>query len=365
MNALERPTLGHFHDVARARHAADPRWVYPDIRFLKGLLDGSAAYLRHAAAQAFAVERDGRAAAFAMAFDDPRVRKKAGRPVGSIGFLRWTDPESLGAVLDPAVAWLAGRGASEAWAPFNSNGFYGAGLRENRFDEPPFTGCADDPPGAADDLRAAGFEPLTRYLDFSVDLTGDGWRGPSPEAAGVTFREVNRRRFRDEIRTFVRLHNAAFAGVWGEGEVSEEEGIELMGPARFAVIPSLWQYAVVDGRDAGFVVCLPDFNEVLAPQRQPVTSPGGVAKILLRRRRIRGVGLYAVGVLPELHGRGIGTALVARACRAASDLGYRRLEYALVAEENRASQATIARFGGARHRTFGVYTTTIQGGGRT
>ena len=106
-------------------------------------------------------------------------------------------------------------------------------------------------------------------------------------------------------------------------------------------------------------MCFPDFNEVLAPQRRPVTSPSGVAKVVLRRRRVRGVGLFALGVVPELHGRGIGTALVARACRAASDLGYRRLEYALVAEENRVSQSTIARFGGELHRTFGVYAKSI------
>ena len=46
---------------------------------------------------------------------------------------------------------------------------------------------------------------------------------------------------------------------------------------------------------------------------------------------------------------------VARACRAAHDLGYRRLEYALVGESNEASKSTIARFGGKLCRTFGVY----------
>jgi GNAT superfamily N-acetyltransferase len=359
VTAVADPGYAHYREVLRSRYADDPNWVYPDVGLLKNLLSGKAAYLRHGAARAFAVERDGRATGFAVAFVDPRMQSKVGRAVGALGFLEWLDPEALEELTGAAAAWLRERGVTEAWAPFNANGFLGAGLREDRFDEPPFTGCAHHPPGASEDLRAAGFGIVNRYLDFSVDLTSDAWRGFPDRAEGVSFRNVERRRFADEIRTFVRLHNAAFEDVWGEGPVSDEEGLELLGPAKLAVIPSLWQLAVVDGRDAGFVVCLPDFNEVLAPQRRPVTSPSGVAKIALRRRRIRTVGLFAVGVDPSLHGRGIGTALVARACRAAADLGYRRLEYALVAEDNRASQSTIARFGGELHRTFGVYAKTI------
>jgi GNAT superfamily N-acetyltransferase len=359
VNVVEAPGLGAYADLLRIRYRDDPAWVYPDVGFLRGLLSGRSAFLNNAEARAFAARRGDDTVAFTVAFADPRLQAKAGRAVGALGFLEWLDAEALETVTEAAAGWLRQRGLAEAWAPFNANGFFGAGLREDRFDEPPFLGCAHDPPGAAGDLTAAGFERLTRYLDFSVDLTAGAWRGPPAEAPGVEFREVSRRRFKDEIRTFVRLHNAAFAGVWGEAEVSEEEGVELMGPAKLAVIPSLWQFAVAEGRDVGFVVCFPDFNEVLAPQRRPVTSPSGVAKVALRRKRVRGVGLFAVGVVPELHGRGIGTALVARACRAASDLGYRRLEYALVAEDNRVSQSTIARFGGELHRTFGVYAKSI------
>jgi GNAT superfamily N-acetyltransferase len=71
------------------------------------------------------------------------------------------------------------------------------------------------------------------------------------------------------------------------------------------------------------------------------------------------VGLLAVGVEPARHGRGIGTALVARACHAARALGFERMEYALVVESNDASKSTVARFGGKLARTFGVYSKEI------
>src|SRR5207247_8326491 len=136
-------------------------------------------------------------------------------------------------------------------------------------------------------------------------LTGDAWRRPSAGAEGVTFRRASRRGFSDEVTRFISLHNEAFRDVWGESDVSVQEAVELMGRARLAVVPSLFQFAVEDGEDVGFVLCMPDMNEVLAPQRKPLTSPSGVWKMATRRRRVKTVGLLAVGVRPSDQGRGV------------------------------------------------------------
>jgi GNAT superfamily N-acetyltransferase len=201
----------------------------------------------------------------------------------------------------------------------------------------------------------AGFTRSTGYGNFEIDLTGEAWREPSVDAPGVGFRLASRRRFPGEIVTFMNLHNRAFRSVWGESEVSRDEAIEVMGRARLAVLPQLFQFAVDGGEDVGMVLCMPNVNQILAPQRRPITSPSGVWKMAMRRRKVRTAGLLSVGVLPSHQGRAIGTALVARACVAARLLGFQRLEYALVAESNDASKSTVARFGGKLCRTFGVY----------
>jgi GNAT superfamily N-acetyltransferase len=338
--------------VLRAVYARDPSFVHPDVAFLRRVMDGRAAFLRHGAARAFAIP--GRA--FALAFVDPRVQEKTGAAVGSIGFLEAVSEEAATGVLDPAWEWLASRGVREAWTPFNGNPFFGVGLREDRFDESPFVGCAHQPSRYRSFLEGTGFHRITAYLNYEIDLTGDAWRDAPGDVDGVTFRRASRQGFRDEVMRFMRLHNDAFREVWGEAEVSPEEAVELMGRARLAVVPELFQFAVSPtGDDIGMVLCMPNVNEVLAPQRRPITSPSGVAKMAVRRRRVRTLGLLSVGVHPAHQGRGIGTALVARACHAAARLGYRTMEYALVADSNDASKSTVARFGGKLCRTFGVY----------
>ncbi|MCA1832728.1 MAG: GNAT family N-acetyltransferase [Actinomycetota bacterium] len=338
--------------VLRAVYGADPAFVHPDVGFLRRVLSGRAAYLRHGTARAFALRGD----AFAVAFVDPRLQHRTGRPIGSIGFLEATSQDAAGGVLDAACDWLRSHGVQEAWTPFNGNTFFGVGLREDRFGEPPFVGCAHQPSSLCSWLEVAGFRRVAGYRNYEIDLTGNAWRGPSSRPpAGVSFRTAVRRRFREEVATFMDLHNAAFQEVWGESEFSREEALELMGRARLAIPPSLFQFAVADGREVGMVLCMPDVNEVLAPQRRTLTSPSGVWKMAARRRKVRSAGLLAVGLDPAWQGRGIGTALVARACEEAARLGFERVEYALVAESNDASKSTVARFGGKLCRTFGVY----------
>ena len=351
MALLDKPALRDYRSVVDAVYRDDRWFVHPDIGFLARLLSGRSGFLKHGRIRPFAVP----GSAFAMAFVDPRLQKKAGAEVGSIGFFEAVSQDAARSVLDGASEWLRSEGATEVWAPFNGNPFYGVGLREDRFDDPSFIGCHPQPSTYSSYLEVAGFRRLTGYGNYEVDLTGDEWRRPQSSVAGVTFRRVSRRRFPDEIARFITMHNEAFATIWGESEISVDEALELMGRARLAVVPSLFQFAVRDGEDVGFVLCMPDMNEVLAPQRRPLTSPSGVWKMATRRRRVKTVGLLAVGVRPSDQGRGVGTALVARACCAAADLGYRRLEYALVVESNDASKSTIARFGAKLCRTFGVY----------
>ncbi len=80
-----------------------------------------------------------------------------------------------------------------------------------------------------------------------------------------------------------------------------------------------------------------------------------MAKLARVRRRPSAAGLLSLGVSPEHQAGGVGTALVAAACRAAADMGFQRFEYALVAENNEPSKATAARFGGKLCRSFGIY----------
>ena len=359
MNLATQPELADYQGVLERRYAGDPCFVYPDVGILAGMLNGKSAYLARGKARAFAARDErGRPVAFATAFVDPGLQQKTGSATASIGFLEALDEEAAATVLDAACTWLAQEGATEVWASFNANPYYRMGVREDRFDEPPFIACAHDPPTTREFLTGAGFERINRYLNFEIDLATKPWEAVEPPA-GIAMRRASRRQFRRDVLSYVHLHNVAFRTVWGEVEISDAEALQLLMRSRLAIDPRLFQFATADGEDVGFVLCMPNLGEVLAPLRVPLTSPKGIAKLARLKRRARTAGLLSLGVTPERQGRRIGSALVALACRSAAELGFERIEYALVAENNEPSKATATRFGGKLCRTFGIYARTL------
>ena len=356
MTLVTDPQLTDYQGVLDRRYAADPNFVYPDIGFLNRVLTGRSAYLARGEARSFAA-RDGRGrpVAFATGFLDRGLQKKTGEATASIGFFEALDVDAASTVLDAACKWLAEHGATEVWASFNANPYYRMGVREDRFDEPPFLACAHDPPTTREFLAAAGFQRINRYLNFEIDLAKRPWDGLETVPSDVRIRSASRRQFRREALTYVHLHNIAFRTVWGEVEITDGEALQLLMRSRLAIEPRLFQFAAVGDHDIGFVLCMPNLGEVLAPLRVPLTSPKGIAKMARNRKRARTAGLLSLGVTPEHQGRGVGSTLVATACRAAAALGFERMEYALVAENNEPSKATALRFGGKLCRSFGIY----------
>ena len=354
------PELDDYRGVLERRYAGDRHFVYPDIGVLAKLLDGRSAFLNRGRARSFAV-RDprGKPLAFATAFVDPGLQSKTGEATTSIGFFEALEADGARAVLDASCEWLAGQGGVEVWASFNANPYYRMGVREDRFDEPAFIACAYDPPSTREFLAAAGFECLNRYLNFEIDLAKRPWEAVEPSPSGIQMRPLSRRQFRREVLSYVHLHNIAFRTVWGEVEISDAEALQLLMRSRLAFEPRLFQFATLDDEDIGFVLCMPNLGEVLAPLRVPLTSPRGVAKMARTRKRARAAGLLSLGVHPGHQGRGVGSALVATALRAAADLGFERVEYALVAENNEPSKATALRFGGKLYRSFGIYARSL------
>ena len=259
----------------------------------------------------------------ALAFNAQRI--------GRIGGYDAISAAAGGEVLGRACARLAEHSCTLAVGPMDGSTWHRYRFITERGDEPPFFLEPDNPDEYPEHFRAAGFRALAHYssaLDHGLHLRDANV--PAIEErlalAGVTIRTLEPASFEREIRSIHRVCLESFARNFLYTPIGEDEFAAMYMPLRDRIDPSLVFIAEEAGAVAGFVFGLPDWLRVQREGQRDTM----IVKTLARRADER----Y----------RGLGSALLERCRRAASDGGYTRCVHALMYDEN-ASVGLSNRFG--------------------
>ncbi|MGH7803351.1 MAG: GNAT family N-acetyltransferase [Candidatus Binatia bacterium] len=349
--------------LMRTPYVDVPAWLHPDMRILRELLRGKTELGKRAEHETFLATKDGEPVATLTVFLHRSFEETLGEKIAAIGFLEALAGEeaAVDALFAAAIAWVREHGARRIWGPMNGHLMYGFGCLDDRFDETPTLGVAYGRREYPGHWWRQGFKKAPSFYSYRMDLTSAETRAAVETAARgdrlgeITIRVADLREWRREVAIFADLHNRAFAKNWGDTPISEAETWELMGLARFTADPEMFLIGEIAGRPVGFVFCLPDLNPLLHGLDVEPSSLRAGLRILLRGRRARRAGLFAIGVLPEARGHGLAEALTARAMRRMIARGMTEMEYCLVLEDNVASQRIARRFGGAQTTTHRVF----------
>jgi GNAT superfamily N-acetyltransferase len=192
-------------------------------------------------------------------------------------------------------------------------------------------------------------------IDRLLRMAGHG----GGEQASVVIRQVNPRRFDDDIRVIFELYNQSFAHLWGFVPIRLDEFMERAREFRQFYRPDLALVAEYNGHAAGFAIGLPDINVALRGLDGRLW-PFGILRIMYRVRRIRTMRLVLLGVLPELLGHGIAGRLAWEMASAARRLGMQDSELSLVQAGNRSIRKVIDAFGGVPVKTYRLYAKDLE-----
>ncbi len=349
--------------LVRAPYVENPCWVHPDVRILKGLLRGKTWLAARSEWQALLAEEDGQPVASLTVFLHRSLEAKHGRKIATIGFFEAL-PGHEGAVdslFREAESWLVLRGATRVWGPMNGHILYGFGCLENHYAERPVVGTPYNPPEYPAYWWRQNYRHAPSFYSYRIDLTSQQNREAIDRAIddprlarepAIRLRNAELGSWRREVEIFCDLHNLAFADNWGNAPLSHDEVWELLGPARYATDPQLFWIAEMSGKAVGFVLGMPDLNEVFARAAAPPQTLRASLALLRHRRRITCGSVLVLGVLREARGRGLGRALTARALKGMIARGMASAEYCLVLEDNAPSQRIALRLGAEQTKRY-------------
>jgi len=225
--------------------------------------------------------------------------------------------------------------------------------------------CPYNPPYYNRQVTDFGMRKAKDLLVFYGDA-GAGYTMPErfgrlfdriAERYHITIRAADLRHLERDAAIMIDIMNKSIVYNWGSYPVTEEEAIRLARDLKQIVDPSVVLIAEVDGKPIGFLIGLPDIN-VLLKGLNGHLFPIGVFRFLFGLKKIRRYRLWALGVLPEYHGRGIDSLLFWRVYQSLGPRkAYAEINYVL--EDNVKMLNPLVKAGFTHIKTYRVYTTEI------
>jgi GNAT superfamily N-acetyltransferase len=344
----------------------NPVWVPPLLMDRRKIIDKQKhPFYKYADAEFFIAERNGEMVGRIAAIVNHRHNQIHNENVGFFGFFECMNDQTVAnALFDRARAFLKERGVTSMRGPANPSVNDDWGFLIEGFDLPPVIMMPYNPPYYPQLAERYG---MTKLKDlFAYYLTQDRVYTEKmqrvyrlmQERHSMQFRTLDMRRFKQEVELVKEIYNKAWAKNWGAVPLTDEEIDALAADLKPIVVPELVIFAELRGKTIGFALSLPDINIALRYNKKGRLLPG-LLRLYLHKKKINGVRIFVLGVVPEYQKTGAAGVLFYETAVRAKQLGYEWGEAGWILEDNlpmvRAAEAMNAQL----YKKYRLYETPI------
>ncbi|MCB0644596.1 MAG: hypothetical protein KDC44_23290, partial [Phaeodactylibacter sp.] len=236
------------------------------------------------------------------------------------------------------------------------------GLLVEGFDRPPVVEMPYNKPYYERIVQQAGLQPITDLYAYRFSTVELGAAFAKKAALleerlaqnGIHIRPINFKVYKAEMERFREVYNRSNADNWGFVPLSREEFLFLADDLRKIVAPENVLLAYKGEQLVGFLVTLPDINQILIKIRNGRLLPFAW-RHLIRPEKMEGARLLILGVLPEYRNLGIDACFYQRCSRFFQETGIQWAEACYVLQENAMMNRIIQHLKGVRTKTYRLY----------
>jgi GNAT superfamily N-acetyltransferase len=348
-------------------YKADSVWVPPLLTEVSKQFDRKRnPTLDHCEYAFFLLEKENEIIGRIAAFTDTIALQEWKEPVGLFGYFECIDDrDAASALLDAAAGWLRNKGMKLMRGPwsFVSQEW---GLVIEGFTPSPTVMAPYNPSYYINHITGYGFEKVKDLLVYYISA-GEGYKIPDriltlTDAVAKRFnirtRQLNIRDYDNEVARVIELSNKSLIDNWGYTQVTREEAQAIAADLKSIIHPKGVIFAEdSNGRPVGFAITIPDVNSLIKDLGGHLL-PFGWLKVLFGLPRLRKYRLFALGVLPEYHGKGVDS-LIYRALYEALYTPDIWLEINYVLEDNTLMNNAIIKLDAKPLRRYRIYQKSI------
>ncbi|MGB1286464.1 MAG: GNAT family N-acetyltransferase [Aggregatilineales bacterium] len=348
----------------------DPNWIPPLLSIRRETLDKEKNpawdYMDGAY---FVAWRGNKPVGTITAHINHRHNDFANENVGWFGFFEaYDDPMIANALLETAAAWVKAQDCTTIRGPQNFTTHEECGLLVDNF-APPVILMPYNPPYYQGLIEGAGFtkamDVVSMYYDFALadenkmDARVARIVKRAKKRSGITVRRINARQKKAEFARFKDIYNKAWASNWGFVPMTDKELDTLIEGLGIFFDSRLAYFAEINGELAGFLLGVPDLNEVLHkaypkpgdPELWTMAKAGWHWKV---RRIIRRFRIPLMGVLPEHRNRGVEIAMMYELFQTVQASPFTQMDAGWILETNQLINI-VEKFGSDAYKTYRFY----------
>ncbi len=345
----------------------EPNWVPPLIGEQKKFFNPTKnPYYQHSEVQLFLAMEDKQVLGRISAHSNTQHNKEHNENIGFFGFFECVnDQEVANALFNTAYEWNKQHGFTSMRGPLNFSVNEECGLLVDGFDTPPMVMMRHD-----HRYYQALYENwgLTKTMDLYAYLSE---RTQMPERiermvdlltkrSHVQIRSLSRdkKQRKKDIETVFEIYTKAWEYNWGFVPMTKAEFDHIVKELLPIADPDLVFIAEIDGKQAGFSLALPNYNEVLKVMNGRI-NPITLLKAYRAQKRISTARVITMGIIKEFQGRGIDSIFHYHSYKNGLPKGYFKGEFSWVLENNMAMRHVAEKLDAVIYKTYRLYDKAI------
>jgi len=319
-------------------------------------------FLEHCDIKLFLLKDQGKTIGRIAAFVDNIAVEFWKERIGHFGYFECTpDKSAAGLLLEAARDWLKEQHCTMMRGPWSFVS-QEIGMVVEGFEPSPVLMAPYNPPYYNDFLTDFGLHKAKDLLCWSISMA-EGYKIPQriltltdlvAQRYGVSIRPMDMKQYNRDVQIFTELSNNSIIANWGFSPVTEAEAYAIAQDMKQIIQPKGVLFAEdKKGRPIGFAVALPDINSLLKGMKGRLL-PFGFIKLLWGIPRLRRYRMFALGVIPEFHGKAVDS-LLYRALYESLNAKDLWIEINYVLEDNWPMVNAIEKLGAKPLRRYRVY----------
>jgi len=343
-------------------YQSEPRWIAPIRSEQKKLF--SPKYnltLRNCPHQLFLLKNRSDVIGRVLTFINPSAIKHWKKKIGFFGcFECICDQQAANSLLSSCTDWLRSHDMETMRGPDNLES-QDLGFIYEGFDIPPVILSSWNYEYYNQLVENFGMFKAKDLLVYHVDVR-EGYTFPErfltftgniARRYNVTIRMLDMKNLQDEVKLMIQIFNAALVDNWDYYPIDESEAEPLVRALKPIVDPRVIHFAYSGDRPIGVSITLPDIN-VLLKNLNGRLFPTGIFRLLTGMKKIRHYRMWALGVIPEFHRKGIDVLLYKKLY---DELYHRqvRVEANHVLEDNHLMNAALRKMNFKMNKIYRMY----------